>query len=236
MVRSRIELPAEYRAPFEGEFRAAVAERLRPGMTVLDVGGGLRPTVLPEARPADVHYVGLDLSLDQLRGAPAGSYDELVAADIVQRQPALEDRFDLIVSFQVLEHVKPLSAAFANMHAYLRPGGSLVVQFSGKFSLFGLANQAVPWSLARWFLRRFTSRRPENTFPAHYDRCWHGALTRLLATGWDEVQITPLYTGAGYFRFHPLALRAYLAYEDWTRRAPHPSLAPYYVVTARRAA
>ena len=56
--------------------------------------------------------------------APEGSYDEMFVGDITKRVAELEGRFDLIICFQVLEHVKPLDDAIENLRCYLRPGGA----------------------------------------------------------------------------------------------------------------
>ncbi len=61
-----------------------------------------------EHRAKDCHYIGLDISRGELELAPAGSYDELRVADITQSSAHLEGSCDLALSYQVLEHVKPL--------------------------------------------------------------------------------------------------------------------------------
>jgi SAM-dependent methyltransferase len=48
--------------------------------------------------------------------------------DLAAIAPELEGRFDFVIASDVLEHVRPpLSAAFANLRALLRPGGVAVV-------------------------------------------------------------------------------------------------------------
>jgi 2-polyprenyl-6-hydroxyphenyl methylase/3-demethylubiquinone-9 3-methyltransferase len=226
-------LPARYLEPWDGPFRARIEERLRPGIAILDVGAGRRPTLPPSARPSGCRYVGLDISADELAAAPDGSYDETWVADATRRVPELEGCFDLVISFQVLEHVKPLDAAFDNFRAYLRPGGSIVAQFSGTFSFFALAGRVFPDRLTRWLVSHLTDRPPTTIFPAHYDRCWDGAIRTILA-GWTQVEVQPRYLGAGYLRFLPPARRLYLVYEEWARRSRRRNLATHYLVAAER--
>jgi len=177
--------------------------------------------------------VGLDISKDELLAAPAGSYDEIVAANVAHFSPELEGRFDLAVSWQVLEHVKPLDLAFENLRQYLRPGGRLVAQFSGTFSVFGLLNKSLPRPASEWILRTFLGRSRESIFPAPYHRCWYNAL-RQIGASWTSFEITPLYLGAIYFPFSRSLQGAYIAYEEWAERQRHWNLAGYYRVVATR--
>lgn len=224
-------MPARYDIPWRGPFDEAVAAVLKPGVRVLDVGGGREPAIPTDRRPPGSHYVGLDLSAAELARAPAGAYDTTVVGDVAVRRPELEDQFDLIVSWQVLEHVKPLAAAIANLRSYLRPGGMLVVQLSGAFSVFGMLNRIVPRRLGRFAMSVLLGRDPATVFPAYYDDCWHRRLRRVF-DGWTRVRIVPRYSGAFYFSFFAPLMALYLVYEDWAAR--HPDLATHYVIVARR--
>jgi len=225
-------LPARYAESGLNVFYDRIQPSLVPGVTILDVGSGRRPSIPLEQRPAGCRYVGLDLSLAELQRAPAGSYDEMHVADVIERVPELEGRFDLVVSWQVLEHVKPLAVAIENLRAYLRPGGRLVVQMSGAYSAFGLLNRLVPQRLGVWALQRLLNRDPETVFPAYYDGCTYHALTRMFRR-WHGAEILPLYRGAGYFRFLRPVQSGYVAYEEWALRGRHHNLATHYLVAAR---
>jgi SAM-dependent methyltransferase len=233
---ARGRLPARYGlGPADRELKERIARSMRPGAEVLDFGSGAKPTIPPAERPEDVRYVGLDISAAELeRGAP-GSYDEHVVGDITEHAPALDGRFDLAISLMVLEHVRPLDAAFENLRRYLRPGGEMVVQFAGGRAPQSLANRAVPHRLAVWALGRLNDRPPESVFPAHYDRCVASKLEPMFATGWDSVEILPLYLGAYYAKFSRFAQAAYLLYEEPAFRRRLRDWATYYVVYARRA-
>jgi 2-polyprenyl-6-hydroxyphenyl methylase/3-demethylubiquinone-9 3-methyltransferase len=227
------ELPPRYDDFWLGPFRAELRSHLRPGVRVLDVGSGAEPTIPPAERPEGTRYVGLDISRHELDRAPAGSYDDTVVADLTRTVSGLEEGFDLVVSFQVLEHVRPLGEALENMRRYLRPGGGMVSRLSGGRSVPALLNRAIPHPAAIWLEQSLRGRDPESVFPAHYDRCTYSALRELLAP-WSEARVIPQHTGALYFKFLRPLQALYLGYEEWALRADRQDVAVYYVISARR--
>lgn len=230
--RREAELPERY-PDFLRSFGEAVQRLLHPGVSILDVGGGRTPTIPPELRPADCSYVGLDVAAEELRSAPPGSYDELLFDDITIRNPELAERFDVVVSWQVLEHVRDLPSAIRNIHDYLRPGGALVAELSGRFSVFALLNQLLPRRAGVWAMDRLLDRSPDTVFRAHYHRCWHSAL-RQLGRGWSQFDITPQYVAAVYFNFSPLLRNLYLSYENRLANSNYHNLATHYLIEAVR--
>ena len=152
-------------------FQAGIQPELHPGCVIIDVGGGRKPAISRSDLPEGATYIGIDLSTAELSAAPPGSYDRVIGADVTEPQPGLEGCADLVVSWQVLEHVAPLDAAISNIHSYLRPGGLLVAQLSGGRSAFALINRLIPHQLAKVVMQRLLHRDPETVFPAPYDRC-----------------------------------------------------------------
>lgn len=229
------QLPARYRVPLRQGFEEDLGERLVSGCQVLDIGSGRHPTVPVVERPEGVRYVGLDLSIDELRAAGDGAYDEILEADATRFLPELGGMFDLVVSWQVLEHVKDMEGTLENIRRYLKPGGRFVAQFSGAWSAFGIINRILPDRIGSRIVDR-TMKRTENNipvFPAYYNRCSARALDPLLAS-WTDYRLTPIFHGAGYFNFLPPARRMYLAYENLASRREARNLATHYLLTAER--
>jgi SAM-dependent methyltransferase len=229
----RGELPPRYAQGFRTPFDARARRALRDGVEILDVGAGRRPTIPVSDRPPGSRYVALDASAAQLELAPAGVYDETVVADLVDHLPGLEDRFGLILSWNVLEHVPHLETALSNLRSYLRPGGRLVAQFAGTFAAHALLSRLIPRALAAEAMERLLNRPRDTVFDAHYDRCRYSALDDLLAP-FSTHTITTHYRDASYFRFSRLAQAVYLGYEEWALRGQHRNLATHYLVCAER--
>ena len=226
-------LPARYSDPWPTGFGERVRDALAPGAVVLDVGCGSRPTIPPLERPAGCRYVALDEAREELAAAPAGSYDEVWVRDVTVPVPELAGRFDLAVSWNLFEHVRPLDAALANVRTYLRPGGRMIALLSGAFSAFALGGRLLPTRAAAVLMERLLGRDPGSVFRSHYDRCWYGALVQLLS-GWSQAEVVPLYRGAEYFNFSPALRGLYLRYENWACTGRHRNLATHYLLDAVR--
>lgn len=225
-------LPARYGYAMQDVFRRHAAALLEPGIAILDVGSGRNPSIAPEHRPPGCRYVGLDISAAELRSAPAGAYDRTIAHDVTRPLPAAE-QFDLLLSWQVLEHVRPLAGALDNLRAALRPGGTMLAQLSGSFAAFSLLAHVIPHRARVWAMARFLGHAEEEKFPTHYDHCWATALERMCAS-WSSVTLIPFYRGAVYFSmWRPLQL-AYLGYESAISARQVRNLATHYLLIARR--
>ena len=99
---------------------AALAERhARHGMMALDFGCGDRPYE-PIFRSRGMAYIGADFGV----GA-----DIAIAAD--GHMTALDNSCDMVLSFQVLEHVRDLDTYFAEAARVLRPDGTMILSTHG---------------------------------------------------------------------------------------------------------
>ena len=225
-------LPPRYADPWARRFEELVRPSLTLGASVLDVGSGRLPALAPGARE-DLTYVGLDVSRAELELAPERPYDEVVVGSITEPHPELEGRFDLVLSYQVFEHVSPIDAALGNIGRYLRPGGTLVALFSGRYSAMALLNRAMPHRWAQRLNHRLLGRAPDTVFEVDYDRCYASAFRDALE-GWSEVEIEPRWMAAAYFSFSRPVLRAYLALENRLERGGWEDLATHYFVRAVR--
>jgi SAM-dependent methyltransferase len=227
------QLPARYEPPWGKEFQALVQEALFAGMAILDIGAGVRPAIPPPDRPDGTHYTGLDISAEDLRLAPPDAYDETVVSDAGILVPSLVDRFDLIVSRWVLEHVRHVDQAAAVFHQYARPGGRLVARLAGRNALFAIANRVLPHVAAARIAAQLSQRRVERVRPAYYDHCTERGL-REAFSDWEEVQIVPHWRAAYYLDRLPLLQRFYLSYENWTANRGMTGLATHYTISARK--
>lgn len=228
-------LPERYAEPqfWVEPYRRLARATLQPGHRIVDVGSGARPVLAPGERPAGVQYVGLDISRHQLELAGADAYDDVVVASVTDPIPGLRNSFDVALSYHVFEHVRPLADAIANIRDLLKPGGRLVAEVPGRYTVVSALNRTVPHSVAKLLLERLLSREPATVFPAHYDGCWHDALVDMFHE-WSRVEIRPLYRSAHYFDFAPPLRTLYVGLEEWLRATDKRNLASNYQILATR--
>jgi SAM-dependent methyltransferase len=225
-------LPSRYRLGMQEVFLEHLRPLLVPGVAILDVGSGRSPTIAPDDRPADCRYTGLDVSADELGAAAEGSYDDTVVADIGKPLP-IRDEYDVVISWQVLEHVKPIDRALESLRAALKPGGTMLAQLSGSRAAFALLARVLPHRVRVVAMSRLLGHPPEEKFPTYYDRCTATALRRMLAS-WTSAEIIPFYRGAVYFSFWRPLQRLYLAYETRVSVKPREDFATHYLIVATR--
>ena len=225
-------LPARYGVRMQDIFLDRLAPLMHPGINILDVGPGRSPTLDPRDRPAGCRYVGIDISSEELEEAGPGAYTEAFTHDVTLPIEEVGE-FDLVISWQVLEHVSSMEAALANLRAILRPGGTMLAQTSGSLAVFALLSRMIPHKGRVWLMERLLDHPRELKFPTRYDRCHARALDQLLAE-WSDVELIPFYRAATYFSMARPLQRAYLVYEDAIARHTVRDLATHYLIVATR--
>jgi 2-polyprenyl-3-methyl-5-hydroxy-6-metoxy-1,4-benzoquinol methylase len=121
----------------------------RSGLRVLDAGCGSDSAragfPVPDAFN-DAHVVGIDVSSEALDRNVL--LDERIVADLQSwRAPA--QSYDVVVSWDVLEHLSDPMRAVRNLAQAVAPGGILVIGIPHVWSLKGLVTKLTPF----WFHR-----------------------------------------------------------------------------------
>lgn len=107
---------------------------LTPGMRLLDIGCGPGSITIGLARyVAPAATVGIDRSVDALTAARTAAADQRVGnvsferADVYEL-PFEDASFDVVYGHQILQHLAEPTAALAEAHRVLKPGGYLAVR------------------------------------------------------------------------------------------------------------
>ncbi len=135
---------------FEGRLR------VEPGLRYLDMGcGGGELSILLAKRGA-THVTGIDFMPRSIEAARRAAQREgvsgrvaFVCADLHDWAP--EEKFDVLISFDVLEHVREPLRFLRRMAAFARPGGTALLAFGPLFHspygdhMQGFFRVQVPW-------------------------------------------------------------------------------------------
>jgi ubiquinone/menaquinone biosynthesis C-methylase UbiE len=161
------------------------------GDLVLDLGCGEGRHVISAYIAADVHSVGVDLSLDDLRttrdkftelhepGNPAKSFG-LSSANALAL-PFADDTFDKVICSEVLEHIPDYQEALREIERVLKPGGLFCASVPRRWPeriCWALSEgyYKVPGGHIRIFRSRELRREIEQLGFQHYHRHWAHAL------------------------------------------------------------
>jgi 2-polyprenyl-3-methyl-5-hydroxy-6-metoxy-1,4-benzoquinol methylase len=217
----------------------SAGRRHQGGVRLLEIGGGRGPLLTPaEAAAAGIELTVNDIDAHELSLAPAefnkAQFD--IAGEI---DPAWEQRFDLIISRMVMEHVRNAPRAWANKRALLAPGG---VAFAFHPTLYAppfVINLLLPESVAAPVLRVFFPNRHEGDypkFPPRYEMCFSDPAKVepiLTQCGFSQILIAPFWRH-GYFRSIPLLREADAALQDLAEAHDWRALTTYAYTLARR--
>lgn len=208
--------------------------------SVCEVGGGANPTLSPElVASGGCRYLILDKSAEELSKAPAAH--EKVCADILADGFDPADRFDLVFSKMLAEHVEDGAKFHKNVRRLLKPGGLAVHFFPTLYAPPFVVNRFLPERLTGWILQLIQSGRESagrnGKFPAYYSWC-RGPTARQIARleggGYEVQEYIGFFGHAGYYRKVPVVERLHKRLAHWLVRHPIPHLTSFAWVVLRR--
>jgi len=195
-------LPAHLRLDGCHTFTSSIVPRLLSrGALVYDVGGGRTPTIDPAVKRCvgSLTVVGIDECLDELRAAPAGSYDRVVRANICSFRGPGDG--DVVVCRSVLEHIDSPEKAIAGIASLLKPGGRAALFVPSRHAWYAKLNRLLPHDLKlRWIALLFPEKKSLSLFPASYCSCSTRELGEAAVRAGLRVLETRSFYQSSYFR------------------------------------
>ncbi len=119
--------------------------RSRPTVRLLEAGCGSMSKI---RLSGNVFVVGIDVSAKQLERNQG--LHERILGDI-QTFPLAEQSFDLIICWDVLEHLDDPVKALRNFFRAVRPGGLIILAFPNLYSVKGLITKLTPYPVHLWY-------------------------------------------------------------------------------------
>ncbi len=180
---------------------------------VLEAGCGS----MSHVRVENAYLVGIDVSEQQLeRNA---KLREAIRGDI-QTYALAADEYDVIVCWDVLEHLPEPRLALRNFVRAVKPGGLIVLAVPNLFSIKGLLTKLTPHAFHVWAYRRFWGVE----LAGHADRAPFRTFLKLDAAPSAVRRLA---------RTHGLAVEYFSSYESIMQRRfreNHPLLSPAFTL------
>ena len=221
------------------EARLAGVVRDSGAVAIGELGGGANPMMgLAERVGRPVRLTVLDISPEELDRTPPGV--EKLCVDLCADEPPVRDRFDLVFSRMLCEHVRSGRTFHQNCHDALRPGGHAVHFFPAATALPFALNRVLPVGLSERLLEAFfPARRRGGLYgkvPAYYRWCWGPTgpqIDRYRSVGF-ELESCDVGIGHGYYGKVPGLRAIEAAKSNFVLRHPSPWLAAFVLVVLRR--
>lgn len=153
---------------------------------VLDAGCGTGNPLISKHIVKEL--IGCDINLDAIKSNVDISYG--LVGDL-ENIVFCENTFDLIMSFDVIEHIENPLVFIKNAYKSLRKGGYLFLVMPNRNSLFGLVARLFPYSLKVKILKILGS---STTNTVHYYRLNtpSSIIKALISDGFNEIRIVML--------------------------------------------
>ena len=189
--------------------RQKVLARLRPEMTLLDLGAGAG--ILPQMNFKGLASRVCGVDLDP-RVTDNPMLDEGKLAD-AGRIPYGNETFDMVVADNLLEHLEDPLPVFQDVTRVLKPGGLFVFKTPNKQHYMPTIARCTPHSFHQYY-NRWRGRAEADTFPTHYRANTKPALERLAQlSGLSVEEIAHIEGRPEYLRINAATYLAGAAYE-----------------------
>lgn len=206
-------------------------------MSICDIGGGANPVLDgAEVGALGATYTILDISKRELEKAPNG-YKKILA-DAASTDFQVKERFNLVFSKMVMEHVKNSEQFHRNVFSILKEGGIAVHFFPTLYSIPFVVNRLLSDRVGELLLNRIDPRDSYQyeKFPAYYSWC-RGPSTskvrRYRELGFHVTQYVGLF-GHGYYKKVPLLNSLNQAASRFLVKHPVPWLTSYAYLVLRK--
>ena len=161
---------------------------------VLEVGGADRPLL---SKNKDIFLCGLDIDS---RPECFASYDKYLLQSITD---PIDEKYDLLISKTLLEHVEDNSKSLEIMNDALREGGEMVHYLPSKNHPYSLCLRLVGPSLQKILIKYLRPDAIEVTgYPAYFDFCSPEKFRKLCEEKkFRHVEIKCYFQASDYFAF-----------------------------------
>jgi glycosyltransferase len=195
--------------------------------SVLEVGGIDRPLL---KKQKNIIYDGLDI---EEKPACHTIYNNFFVQSV---ESEITNKYDLVVSITLIEHVKDNVAAMRSIYQALNENGITAHYIPSKYHPYALLLRLVGHSMQRSLI---SSLRPWASavtgYPAYFDHCSPISMAKLMKNaGYKNVQTFCFYRASDYFSFFVPLFVIVSLYENMCRLLGLKQLCSGFIVTASK--
>lgn len=205
---------------------------------ICDIGGGANPLLpLDFVLSRNLDYAVIDISEEELNKAYDGY--KKIAQDITTKDFNLSEKFGLVYSKMLAEHVKDGMLLHKNIFAILDDGGIAVHFFPTLYAFPFLVNKLMPEKLSNILLNLLAPRDSfqRAKFPSYYSWCrgpTRKMLIRFAEIGYEIIEYKGLYGHEGYYRKLPVIRTLHKYTSEFLLKHPNSYLTSYAYVILRK--
>lgn len=193
-------------------YNELVSSVINDGTVLLDAGCG-KKSLMARHNPGASMAVGMDISEEAIKRNRAFKFR--ITGDSY-KLPFRDERFNLVVSQWMIEHIERPETVMAEFHRVLKRDGHLIVVTNSLYHPMMLLSALLPAGFRDALKRRiFPSYIDEDTFPTYYKFNSLSTMDRVLTDAGFK-KIFASYTGAPFFLFNKLLFKISEGYERIT--------------------
>jgi SAM-dependent methyltransferase len=203
-----------------------------------DLGGGVNPMLTTDfISSKNLDYTILDISENELGKAP-DQYKKL-AQDIMANDLSITEKFDLVFTKMLAEHVKDGELLHRNVYSLLNPGGFAVHFFPTLYAVPFLVNRLLPETFTSALLDFFAPRDKDQhaKFLAYYSWCRGPTVKmaeRFSGIGYEIVEYRGFFGHEGYYKKLPWLQKLHKFLSSYFLRHPNPHFTSYAWVILKK--
>jgi SAM-dependent methyltransferase len=172
------------------QFRRRIVRHLRPSSAVLDLGAGAGIVPQMNFRGLAAHICGIDLDPRVLTN-PTLDDAQIANADGIPYEP---NRFDIVFSDNVLEHLEDPLSVFREVARVLKPGGVFLFKTPNKWHYMPIIARLTPHRFHQ-YVNSLRGRAVRDTFATRYRANSCRDVTRLAGSAGLIVESIELIEG-----------------------------------------
>jgi len=205
--------PFKYSYP---DYHEAIESAIFPGIRICEIG----PSGNPSIKSSEIRRRNLDYTIIDVETIHWKDYNLEVNKHEVDLQRAMPDelknKFDLVISQMVLEHIEQPDPLHNHIAQLLRYGGTAIHLYANPYSLSALVNRLLPDFIGEFILDLVSNRdlSYDKKYPAFYNNC-HTPSERAdlyFSKMSYSIKRHDAYAGHNYFQHVPVLRQLEVAY------------------------